>query len=132
MRKNQKADYFLSNFITCVSWLAAEKRRRVSFEDFIFYRKTDDTYNAFKPRDLGIRDENQAIKLPNVNKTVIAKDFIKDVNELEKWLNKKGFTLRGRLAADNGENKAGREGTTENGHDKVNAETEDEENYAKT
>jgi hypothetical protein len=94
VNKMIKADSYLSNFITCLLWLAGAKKKEFKDDDFIFYKKTMVTFKPFTLDDFGITSEHQMIKLPKVKKTVLAANFIKDVNELERWLNKKGYTLR--------------------------------------
>jgi hypothetical protein len=98
-----KADRYLSNFVTCLLWLAGAKKKQFKDDDFIFHKKTTVAFVPFSLNDFDISNENQMIKLPKVNTSVLARDFLKDVNELEKWLDKKGYTLRGSLSANDEE-----------------------------
>jgi hypothetical protein len=88
---------FLEDFLSCVSWLHAAKSAPSRDADFLFYKKPAIPFKAFTMSDIGINDENQILELPRVNRSVRARQLLEDCNELERWLNARGVSMRERF-----------------------------------
>jgi hypothetical protein len=63
-------------------------------EDFYFYKKPEIPHRPIVLFEIGAESDNQLVVLPGVNKAFPAGHVLKDANELERWLNKRGLSLK--------------------------------------
>ncbi len=84
---------FLSRFIACLTRLA-EARKTPDGEDFYFYKKPSIPHQPIRFLEIGAESERQLVVLPGVNRAYRVGDVLKQANEVERWLNQRGLSLR--------------------------------------
>ncbi len=84
---------FLSRFIACLTRLA-EARKTPDGEDFYFYKKPEIPHQPIRFFEIGAESEHQLVVLPGVNRAYRVGDVLKQANEVERWLNQRGLSLK--------------------------------------
>jgi hypothetical protein len=61
---------------------------------FTFNAKRAIPFRPFTLQEFGIRNGDDMVNLPSTGKSMKASDYVKSINQVEEWLNRKGYTLR--------------------------------------